>query len=87
MSEPVRMCAGCRQHAPKKELIRVVRTPTGEIIADAREKDPGRGAYLCRKSECLSKAQKSHALERMLNVPVPAEAYEAIASMLEGKNG
>jgi predicted RNA-binding protein YlxR (DUF448 family) len=78
------MCAGCRERAPKKELIRIVRTPTGEIIADARDKAPGRGAYLCRKSACLKKAQKSRALERMLNVTIPPETYEALGEVLDG---
>lgn len=87
MSEPMRMCAACRQRTPKKELIRIVRTPSGEIAADAREKLPGRGAYLCRSHDCLKKAQKSRALERMLNVQIPEETYEAIASMMDGENG
>jgi len=81
------MCAACRQHAPKKELIRIVRTPDGEIVADAREKAPGRGAYLCRKTECLAKVKKSRALERMLKTEISDEIYEAVASMLEGANG
>jgi hypothetical protein len=84
MSEPLRMCAGCRERAPKKELIRIVRTPTGEVIADARDKAPGRGAYICRKSACLKKAQKSRALERMLNVVIPPETYEALGEVLDG---
>jgi hypothetical protein len=78
------MCAGCRERAPKKELIRIVRTPTGEVIADARDKAPGRGAYICRKSTCLKKAQKSRALERMLNVVIPPETYEALGEVLDG---
>jgi hypothetical protein len=78
------MCAGCRERAPKKELIRIVRTPTGEVIADARDKAPGRGAYICRKSACLKKAQKSRALERMLNVVIPPETYEALGEVLDG---
>ena len=84
MSDPVRMCAGCRERAPKRELIRIVRTPAGEVVADARDKAPGRGAYICRKAECLKKAQKSRALDRMLNVAIPNETYEAIAVMLDG---
>ncbi len=87
MSEPVRMCAGCRIRAPKHELIRVVRTPEGKIFADAREKLPGRGAYICRDQACFRKIRKSRALERMLGADVPEETYEAIASMLDGENG
>lgn len=84
MSEPMRMCAGCRIRAPKRELIRVVRTPTGEVVADAREKAPGRGAYICRNVDCFKKIRKSRALERMLEVAIPEETYEAIASLLDG---
>ena len=82
MAEPVRMCVGCRAHTPKKELIRVVRTPTGEIVADAKGKTPGRGAYICRKEACLQKAQKSRALERMLGVEIGPEAYAALAAAI-----
>ncbi len=78
MAEPLRMCAGCRERAPKKELIRVVRTPEGGLLLDAKEKASGRGAYLCRKAECLKKARKSRALERMLNIEIPPEAYDAL---------
>ncbi len=83
MADPIRMCAGCRERAPKKELIRVVRTPTGELLLDARDKASGRGAYICRRPECLKKARKSRALERMLNVEIPPEAYEALEAALE----
>lgn len=84
MAVPMRMCAGCRERAPKKELIRVVRTPAGELILDARDKAPGRGAYICRKPECLRKARKSRALERMLEIAIPPEAYEALEAALDG---
>jgi hypothetical protein len=78
------MCAGCRERAPKKELIRIVRTPTGDIVVDARDKAPGRGAYLCRKSACLKKAQKSRALERMLNAAIPPDTYDRLGEVLDG---
>ena len=87
MAEPVRMCAGCREHAPKKELIRIVRTPAGEIVADAAGKTPGRGAYICRKAECLARARKSRALERMLNTTISPETYDALAAAIEAANG
>jgi len=83
MAEPIRMCAGCREHFPKKQLIRVVRTPEGGLILDAKDKASGRGAYLCRSMDCLKKARKSRALERMLNVPIPAEAYDALEEALQ----
>lgn len=78
MAEPVRMCAGCRGHFPKKQLIRVVRTPEGGLLLDAREKASGRGAYICRSAECLKKARKSRALEKMLKISIPDEAYAAL---------
>ena len=67
---PMRMCVACREMKPKKELIRVVRTPEGEIIADETGRKNGRGAYLCRSKTCLSKAVKSRALERALEHPL-----------------
>ena len=87
MTEPVRMCVGCREHAPKKELIRIVRTPAGEIVADAAGKTPGRGAYICRKAACLNKARKSRALERMLAASISPEAYDALAAAIEAADG
>lgn len=84
MAEPLRMCAGCRERAPKKDLIRVVRTPEGGLILDAKAKASGRGAYLCRKAECLKKARKSRALERMLEISIPAEAYDELEKALDG---
>lgn len=82
MAEPMRMCAGCRERAPKKDLIRVVRTPEGGLILDAKAKASGRGAYICRKAACLKKARKSRALERMLEVAIPPEAYDALEAAL-----
>ena len=82
MAEPVRMCAGCRGHFEKKKLIRVVRTPEHTLLLDAKEKASGRGAYICRDPECLKKARKSRALERMLNIPIPPEAYDALEEAL-----
>ena len=85
MAEPMRMCAGCRERAPKKELIRVVRTPDGMLLLDAREKASGRGAYVCRKIECLRKARKSRALEKMLNISIPNEAYDTLEEELKSQ--
>lgn len=87
MTEPVRMCVGCRAHVGKKDLIRIVRTPAGDIVADAKGKTPGRGAYICPKTECLNKAKKSRALERMLKVPISPEDYEALAAAIQSANG
>ncbi len=87
MADPVRMCVGCRAHAPKKELIRIVRTPDGQIVADAKGKTPGRGAYICRKAECLQKARKNRALERMLAASISPETYDALEAAVTEEHG
>ena len=84
MSEPMRMCVGCREHSPKKELLRIVRTPSGELVLDAKDKTPGRGVYVCHKKECLQRARKSHALERALNITISEEAYNVLEAALDG---
>ena len=81
---PVRMCSGCGQHFPKKELVRVVRSPQGEISLDFHGKKPGRGAYLCPDPACLKRARKSKALERAFGLPIPDPVYEALAAQMEG---
>ncbi len=83
---PVRQCLGCREHKPKPELIRVVRSPEGEISLDFRGKKSGRGAYVCPNSACLAKIRKSRALERAFSVAIPDEVYAALeAQMQEGE--
>ena len=74
---PARQCIGCMTSRPKKELVRVVRAPSGEISIDPVGKKPGRGAYLCPDAACLAKAKKKKALERCFEQPVPAEVYDA----------
>ena len=68
---PMRQCLGCREMFPKRELIRVVRSPEGEITLDFKGKAPGRGAYLCGRPECLKKARKMMVLIRILKVHLP----------------
>ncbi|MBC7335585.1 MAG: YlxR family protein, partial [Clostridia bacterium] len=70
---PERMCLGCRAKRPKRELVRVVRTPAGEVLIDPTGKRSGRGAYVCPQEECLRKAIKHKALERALTVSVGTE--------------
>ncbi len=72
---PVRMCSGCGEHFPKKELVRVVRSPEGELSMDLTGRKPGQGAYLCPKVECLRKARKAKRLERSLACQIPEEVY------------
>ena len=80
---PMRQCLGCREHKPKKELIRVVRSPEGEISLDFRGKASGRGAYLCPKPDCLRKAEKARAIERALECPIPPEVYQKLGEQME----
>lgn len=81
---PQRQCVGCRTMKDKKALIRVVKTPEGEIILDATGKKSGRGAYVCPDAECLKKARKSRALERAFELAIPDTVYDALeAQMVE----
>ena len=80
---PMRMCVGCREMKEKRELIRIVRTPEGETLMDPTGKKSGRGAYLCRKSECLKKAIRQHQLERQLEVSLSEETAQSLAAELE----
>ena len=80
---PQRRCTGCGEHFAKNELIRVLRTPEGEIIIDFTGKKSGRGAYICPQPECLKKAQKIKSLERSLEVPIPQEVYDRLAREME----
>ena len=80
---PMRMCTGCREMKPKKELIRVVKTPEGEIKLDAGGKLNGRGAYICKCKECLQKAQKLNALSRAFECQVSSEVYESLERSIE----
>ena len=80
---PMRQCVGCREMKAKKELVRVVRSPEGEISLDFRGKAPGRGAYVCPQAECLRRAIKSRALERRLDCQIPQEIYDQLLLRLE----
>lgn len=80
---PVRQCLGCREHKPKPELIRVVRSPDGEVSLDFKGKKPGRGAYVCPDPECLKKARKSRALERAFSAPLPDEVWEQLEEQMK----
>ncbi len=75
---PMRQCVGCREMKEKNSLVRVIRTPEGEIIADVTGKKNGRGAYLCRSEDCFQKAVKTKALERSLKTEIPSEVYERL---------
>ena len=84
---PLRQCLGCREMKAKKELIRVVRSPEGEVSLDFKGKLPGRGAYVCPSPECLARVRKSRALERAFSAQLPTEVSEALElQMKEGDN-
>ncbi len=90
---PMRMCIGCGEMKPKRELVRVVRAPEqrdeqgnpiapGEISLDLGGKKPGRGAYVCRSADCLRAARKSHRLERAFGCAIPDEVYDRMEAEL-----
>ncbi len=80
---PMRQCLGCREMKPKKELVRVVRSPEGEISLDFKGKAPGRGAYLCPNTACLQKARKTKALERSFDTAISPDIYDALTERME----
>ena len=75
---PQRQCVGCRTKRDKKDLLRIVKTPEGEIVLDATGKKSGRGVYVCPDPECLRKARKSRGLERT----IPAEVYDGLEARM-----
>ncbi len=75
---PMRKCVGCGEMKPKKELVRIVRSPEGEITADPTGKKAGRGAYVCADPACVVKARKGSRLERAFECKVSPEVYEAL---------
>ena len=72
----MRQCLGCNEHKPKAELIRVLRTPEGEIVLDLKGKQSGRGAYVCPKRSCFAKARKTKRIENILECKIPEEIYD-----------
>ena len=79
---PMRQCLGCRAMKPKRELIRAVRSPDGEVSLDFTGKKPGRGAYVCHSEECLKRAIKSKALSRAFGVETPLSVMDALIQIL-----
>ena len=79
---PLRKCTGCGEMKPKKELVRVVKTPEGEISLDPTGKMNGRGAYLCKDPQCLRKAQKSKRIEKALSCTAPDEIHNKLEQEL-----
>ena len=73
---PLRKCMGCGEMKDKRSLVRVVRSPEGEISLDLGPRKPGRGAYVCKSADCLRLARKARRLERALSCAIPDEVYE-----------
>ena len=79
---PERQCLGCNEHRPKPELLRVVRTPEGDVVLDFTGKRSGRGAYICKSVACLKKARKSGRIGRSLECDIPDEVYDRMEEEL-----
>ncbi len=75
---PLRMCTGCGEMKPKKELVRVVKSAEGEISLDLTGKKAGRGAYVCKSLECLKKARKSRRIEKAFSSRIPDDVYDRL---------
>ncbi len=84
---PLRMCTGCGEHRSKREMVRVVKSPLGEISLDLTGKKPGRGAYICPSSDCLIKAKKARRLEKAFSCQIPDEVYAAMEEELKHEQG
>ncbi len=80
---PLRNCIGCQEKMPKKELIRLVRTPEGEVVLDPGGKKPGRGAYICPREDCFQKAVKGKRIEKNLRQSISNELVADISAMLK----
>lgn len=80
---PLRKCTGCGIMKEKRELVRVVRSPQGEISLDLVGKKPGRGAYICKDAECLKLARKAKRIERSLECEISPEIYDMMEKEIE----
>ena len=79
---PMRMCVACREMKPKAELVRIVRTPEGDIVPDFTGKRNGRGAYICRCAQCIETARNSNALGRAFSQQIGLETYDRLLQEL-----
>ncbi len=83
---PMRMCLGCGESKPKRELIRIVKSPEGEISLDFTGKKSGRGAYICKDDECLKKSRKSRRFEKAFSCRIDDNVYEVMENELRSEN-
>ena len=82
---PLRQCLGCREHKAKSDLIRVVKSPEGEISLDFSGKKPGRGAYICHDPECLKRTVKTKAFSRAFKAQVSEDIFTELNNQLINK--
>ncbi|MDE6208319.1 MAG: YlxR family protein [Lachnospiraceae bacterium] len=82
---PMRKCTGCGELKPKKELIRVIKNGNSEVMLDLTGKMNGRGAYVCRSMECLTKAVRTKAIERSLQISISQEVYDKLKAELDNE--
>ncbi len=80
---PLRMCLGCNEMKPKAELLRVVKSPEGEVSLDSTGKKNGRGAYICHSADCLAKAVKTKRLEKAFSMAIPDDVYESLKKEMD----
>ena len=81
---PQRKCVGCQEMKNKKDLLRIIRTPEGEIVLDLTGKKSGRGVYVCRAAECLQSTLKGKRLEKALGHCIPPEVIEQLKGVIDG---
>jgi predicted RNA-binding protein YlxR (DUF448 family) len=79
---PMRMCLGCGEMRPKRELIRVVKSKEGDISLDLTGKRSGRGAYICKSVECFEKARKARKFERSFSCMISEDIYNSMEGEL-----
>ena len=84
---PMRMCLGCQEMKPKKELIRIVKNKEEEVFVDFTGKKSGRGAYICKSIPCFEKARKAKKLEKAFETKISEEIYDVLKQQLEDNAG
>ena len=82
MREPERQCAACREKHPKRDLIRLVRDPEGEVIIDIRQRADGRGTYICRNESCIELARKKRGIDRSLKCRTSDDLYDRLKGII-----
>ncbi len=80
---PMRTCIGCRNVRPKNTMIRIIKDKNGQVSPDPGGKADGRGAYVCRQTECFEKLKKTKALSRTFKTQVPDDVYDSIRPMFD----